>query len=231
MEKKYHIARATLVFALLICCNTLFSQKDTLHIYYQGLQTNIADSNDLKITNWFKAIKAKGGHYDVEIYAYYESSTYKKFMVERAENLHLVVNRKARDLITVKFFGPLKGQKWQRCMADVVYVPTGTAIQEPAKAPKKEKEVPAAEPKKETEAVVETSAPAEKKEEASPKPQSETTPVAAKEEKPKKEKPKKEEKVKEEKVKNKSYEYVMDSVYVNGQLKVTKRKVKKQEAN
>ncbi|MGZ3920502.1 MAG: hypothetical protein ACXVC7_09425, partial [Bacteroidia bacterium] len=120
MKKIFYISlRLVIMCALFVSTAKLYSQKDTLHIYYQGLQTSVLDSNDAKITKWAKSLK--GRHVDVEIYAYYDNSDFKKNMTERAENLQLVVIRKARDFVNVTSSGPVKGKKWQRIMADIVY--------------------------------------------------------------------------------------------------------------
>ncbi len=119
--KKYIIIPGNLIIfcALIGFSNKSYSQRDTLHIYYLGSQTKVLDSNDVKITNWANSLKGK--HFDIEIFAYYDNSDFKKFMAERAENLQVVVTRKIRDLITISFSGPKKGKKWQRNMADIIY--------------------------------------------------------------------------------------------------------------
>jgi hypothetical protein len=105
--------------ALFASFTKVLAQKDTLHLYYMGSQTTVADSNDAKLTKWAKSLKGK--HAYVEIYTYYDNSDFKAGMTERCENLYLVVNRKARDLITIKKSGALKGKKHQRYVADIVY--------------------------------------------------------------------------------------------------------------
>ncbi|MBK9285862.1 MAG: hypothetical protein IPM51_16325 [Sphingobacteriaceae bacterium] len=171
------------VFTIFFSFLSGFSQKDTLHIYYSGMQTSVADSNDAKLTKW--ASKLHGKHANVEIYTYYENSTAKKFMAERAENLQMIVIRKARDYSTIKFCGPVKGKKSQRTVADVVFLidntnqsqtPNGKAGLSSSKTNTNNKS-------EESESVA-------------------RPPVLDKD------------------------GYYMDSVYVNGKLKVTKRKVK-----
>jgi len=115
---KYN-SKLIILCALFGYCNNYYSQKDTLHIYYLGSQTNVLDSNDAKITKWAKSLKGKKT--DVEIYAYYDKSDFKKFMAERADNIKTVVIRKARDFTTIQFSGPMKGEKWQRNRADIIY--------------------------------------------------------------------------------------------------------------
>lgn len=227
-----------ILIALVTFGNKFYAQKDTLHIYYSGMQTNVSDSSEAKIGKWMKSLN--GRHVDVEICAYYDNSDFKKYMVERAENLHLIVNRKARDLITVKFIGPVKGKKWQRYMADVVYTSSNVATPAPPVNVAEKKEAPIAvetENVTPTEKKTKAAKPAEKKEETKVMEQKEKPAKPPKEEKPakapKEEKvakaPKeKKEETKTEETANKKYDIVMDSTYVNGVLKVTKRKVKKQ---
>lgn len=122
-----------LIFILNIFSVTGFSQTDTLRIYYSGLQTKTADSNDTKIAEWAK--KLNGRHVDVEVLAYYNQSDFKKFATERSDEMFLTLNRKARDLITITSIGPKKGQKSQRSVVDIVYKTTGSVD------PPKEKEL------------------------------------------------------------------------------------------
>jgi hypothetical protein len=162
MKPTFIATRTFVLVALFSFCSTLYSQKDTLHIYYRGLATEIADSNDVKITNWMKSLKGK--HWDVEIYSYYDNSDFKKYMAERAENLNMVVIRKARDLTTIKFMGPVKGKKSQRSVADVVYTPSidAAAVAAAAQASKANKEE--VKKKEEADKTAATAQKAEKKE-------------------------------------------------------------------
>jgi hypothetical protein len=138
MKPTFFSTRLFIFTALLSFYGTLYSQKDTVHIYYRGLATDLVDSNDVKLTNWAKSLKGK--HWDVEIYSYYDNSDFKKYMAERAENLNLVVIRKARDFITIKFMGPVKGKKSQRNVANVVYTPSiDAAVAQASQANKEEK--------------------------------------------------------------------------------------------
>ena len=205
--KTHTYTHLLILFTILASFNNLYSQKDTLHIYYLGLQTKVLDSNEVKIANWAKSLK--GRHVDVEIYAYYDNSSYKEYMVERAENLNMIVTRKARDFMTLNFSGPVKGKKTQRLMADIVYTSAN------ANAPQK-----VAEEKKDHTAVsepVKSATPAEKKSQATkPVDKEDNKPVAT------------EKKEANKTVSNdKQDDYVIDSVYVNGMLKVTKKKIKK----
>lgn len=242
MKSVFIIARACVFTVLFGLCGGLYSQKDTLHLYYRGMATDVADSNDVKLTNWMKSLKGK--HWDVEIYSYYDNSEFKKYMNERAENLNMVVIRKARDLITIKFMGPVKGKKSQRSVADVVYTPSGSAaaVQAPKTTTEEKKEE-----KKEKKVDPATSVAGAGEGAA----KFEDTSRHKKEEKPKAKKDnyiydstyvngvlqvsrKKAEKTKEKKEsdapapkKELKEGYIYDSVYVNGVLKVTKKKTKK----
>ena len=185
--------------------NSARAQRDTLHIFYQGLQTTILDSNDAKITKWVKGLN--GRKVELQIFGYYEDAQYKKYMAERVDNLFLVVNRKARDLINVTFMGPVKGKKSQRSTADIVYsfaatpAAASTTNKEPEDEKKPKAEKPRKEEKKKMTEVEKTAAPV-----ATEAPANEVKPVVIN-----------------------NQEYIIDSIYVNGQLKVTKRKVKKKK--
>lgn len=129
------LKHAAFCFLLLAITNKSFSQRDTLRLYYQGLQTKVLDSNDVKIGEWAK--KLKGKHVDVEIRAYYDASDFKKYIAERAEEVEIVVIRKARDFVTVTESGPVKGKKWQRTIVDIVYT------RPPVEQPPEENKTPA----------------------------------------------------------------------------------------
>ncbi len=213
--------------ALLLCLSILFfqngiTQTDTLHLYYRGLETKIQDSTEAKIAKWAKSLNGK--KVDVEVLAYYNDAQFKKYSQERSDEIFIVINRKARDLINIKFIGPKKGAKSQRSMADIVYTYQGSTPA-PVAEEKKKKET-------KSEAAVGVGAavgvaagaaaantPDAKSEKAAP-----PTEKKAKEEKaPKEAKPAKAEKP------NSKYDVIMDTTYINGEMKITKRKVKKQQ--
>lgn len=112
-----------LFIAVLLLFSSLSSlnAQDTLHIYYSGLYSKILDSNDVKIAKWAKSLNGK--KVNVQVLAYYNASEFKKYSQERADELFLVLNRKARDLINITSIGPVRGQKSQRSRADIVFTP------------------------------------------------------------------------------------------------------------
>jgi hypothetical protein len=117
--------KTLVIISIMACCAfPSVSQTDTLHIYYQGLQTKTLDSNETKIANWAKTLKGK--HVDVTVLAYYEKMDYKKYAQERADEMFLSLNRKARDIISIKSIGPKKGEKSQRSTLDIVYKISGS---------------------------------------------------------------------------------------------------------
>ena len=203
--------KTLLTISIMACCAyPSVSQTDTLHIYYQGLQTKTLDSNETKIANWAKTLKGK--RVDVTVLAYYEKMDYKKYAQERADEMFLSLNRKARDLITIKSIGPKKGQKHQRSTLDVVYNISGSE-DKVVTAEKKE----SAKNEKEEEKTKEKLT-LEKKESVKKDAKEEEKLVE------KKEKPAKASKVKEEKIDN-NYQY--DTLYLNGVMKIKKTKIKR----
>jgi hypothetical protein len=196
----FNLAHFLIFCALISGLSKAYSQRDTLHIYFSGMQTVISDSNEVKIGNWAK--KLKGKHWDVDILAYYEKSDLKKYMAERAENLNLMVTRKARDFMTIYSSGPVKGSKTQRYMADIVYSPSGSSA--PAEAPAATEAPKAAGSAGNANNNTTNSTPS-----GAPSAAPTQAPAAATKPAPA------------------NGDYVYDSVYVNGKLKVTKRKVKK----
>lgn len=205
---------------LMLSPSITFSQADTLHIYFNGVQTNIVDSNEAKIGAWAKNLNGK--HVDVEVLAYYNQGEFRKSAQARADELFIILNRKARSLITIKSIGPEKGAKSQRTMADIVYWPSGEKPKDQKTAKSEEKPE-----KKEKEAKKE-------KEEEKEKAKAEKDKDSKKKEKEKKkeEEPKKEPETEKQDTNpapavNEQIgedEYV---IYENGVRKVKKKKKKK----
>ncbi|MDX2174709.1 MAG: hypothetical protein SFY56_16515 [Bacteroidota bacterium] len=201
----------TFSFILFIALYSLpnICQTDTLHLYYQGLQTKTLDSNEAKIGAWAKTLKGK--HVDVQILAYYEKSEYKKFSQERYDEVNLIVIRKARDYVTIKEMGPKKGAKSQRSKVDIVYTSDGSASQTISSTNEKKLDSNKKSETKEKTVV-------EKKEkdnsiEKTDNNHNETT--TNKDTKG----------LSEKEIKNGVY-FMQDTTYVNGEMKVTKRKIK-----
>jgi len=153
-----------------------YAQSDTLHLNYKGLDTKMPDSTEARIVEWAK--KLNGKHVDVDVVAYYDQSDFKKFAAERADESFLILNRKARELITINSYAPKKGQKSQRSRVDVIYkvtlTPEEKAAAEKAAKEKKEQEKVATniekKEKKEDEKVVKTKDESSKKKEEKKEP-------------------------------------------------------------
>lgn len=183
------------LFITLLFATTGFAQ-DTLHLNYVALQPKMPDSTEAKITAWVK--KLNGQHVNVQILAYYNQSEFKKYSVERSEEVNLIILRKARDLVTITKNEVKKGAKSQRSKVDIVYIGgPGTSITKEATITKKEEKTTSNEAKNET-----TPTETKKEEAASNTVVEPVKPVV-------------------------QDGYIYDSVYVNGVLKVTKKKVKK----
>lgn len=132
------------VMAILLFCSTFgFSQKDTLHLPYHHTQIAPHDSTVAKIEAWAK--KLNGQHVDIEVVAYFHKPEFKKFAQQRCDELFLILNRKARSLITIVFIGPKRGEPSQKTLVDIAYKPTVTPEAAAAEAAK---EKAAAEEKK-----------------------------------------------------------------------------------
>lgn len=159
----------------------LVSQNDTLHLNYVQVQTKMPDSTEAKIAQWAKSLN--GRHVDVNVIAYYHKSEFKKYAQERADEMFLILNRKARALITIQSINTKKGESSQRSRVDVIYTSSGGATApvaktEPAK-PKAAEEKPAAPAAVKTES---KQKPAPAKKEAVAKTESQPTEVKAAEE-------------------------------------------------
>lgn len=136
-----------LAVVLVISCTSMQAQRDTLRLLYQGVKTEVADSNIAKIAQWASKLP-KDKKTNINIVAYYDNSDFKKFMVERAENVFLQVNRKARDLVQINSTEAVRGKKNQRYQVDIIFDTNQPAAQPAAATPEPAKAA-VAEPKKE----------------------------------------------------------------------------------
>lgn len=93
--------------------------QDTLHLVYHHTQIKPHDSTEAKIDKWVK--KLNGQHVDIQVVAYFHKPEFRKFSQERCDELFLVLNRKARALITIESIGPKKGKEFQRTTVDIIY--------------------------------------------------------------------------------------------------------------
>lgn len=99
--------------------------QDTLHLNYHFTQILPHDSTQAKIDKWVKSLN--GQHVDIKVIAYFNRSEFKKVSQQRCDELFLVLNRKARSLITIEFIGTKAGKDYQRTMVDIIYSYTGAA--------------------------------------------------------------------------------------------------------
>ena len=118
-HKSMIAAAKALAFILMFACAIPMQAQDTLHLNYVQIQTKIPDTTDAKIDKWIK--KLNGQHVDVRVVAYYSKADFKKFAEERANDLFLILNRKARPLFNIVSVGPKKGENYQRSMVDIIY--------------------------------------------------------------------------------------------------------------
>jgi hypothetical protein len=141
-----------LIFIAALCVLTIgISAQDTLHLHYHPMHLAPHDSVQARIDSWIKTLDGK--KQDLTVYAYYEKDEFKKYSVQRADELFIVLNRKARDLFDIKFIGPKKGDKTQRALVDIIYKPAGFVPEKKGKkkADKKADEKPAPNPANEPE--------------------------------------------------------------------------------
>jgi hypothetical protein len=221
-------------FRLIAFCSLMaisiesYSQQDTLHIFYKGLATQVLDSNYSKIGKWAESLKGK--RHDVQIFAYYDVSDFKKIMAERVENVQTVVIRKARDFTNIKFAGPVRGKKSQRFVLDIVYSPEGyvapnaPVVKENKQSVNKSDGNESAKPSSNEPGNVA----AKTNNDGFDKKAAKAAKEIAERKAEKAEKDAKAlKKFEEKRQRDSKYDYFLDSVYINGVLKVTERKVKK----
>lgn len=202
------ILTLVLIFFCTLYSLKSISQTDTLHLYYQGLLTKTLDSNEAKIGAWAKSLKGK--HVDVDVLAYYEKTEYKKYSQERCDELFLVLKRKARDLITIKTNEPKKGAKSQRSKVDIVYSYGNSELTDVAATNENNTGNANSEVTKTNNsgsASTKSNIPSDSKKNSETKTSSNQKVVEN----------------------DNSNNYIYDSVYVNGKLKITKRKIKKKQ--
>src|SRR5688572_9547777 len=113
-----------LLLMLIVLAKPGLAQFDTLHLNYHPVHTKPHDSTEAKIDKWVKSLNGK--HVDLEVVAYFHKPEFRRFAQERCDEMFLVLNRKARSLITIKTIGPKKGDNWQRSMVDIIYTRTIT---------------------------------------------------------------------------------------------------------
>jgi Protein of unknown function (DUF3575) len=95
------------------------AQADTLHLNYHYSQIAPHDSTLAKITNWINALN--GRQVNLKLVGYYNTADYKKAASLRLDELFLILNRKARSLITIEELEPKRGKTQQRSRVDIVY--------------------------------------------------------------------------------------------------------------
>lgn len=127
--------------AALFIANPVFSQKDTLHLYYHYSHLKMHDSTSAKIDAWIKSLNGK--RVDMDVVAYYDKAETKPYATQRADELFISLNRKARALFNIKFIGAKKGAKSQRTVVDIIYSISDQPAQENNAASKGDNETKA----------------------------------------------------------------------------------------
>jgi len=182
------------------CVSQNLLGQDTLHLNYHHTQMKAHDTTVAKIERWAKSLNGKS--VNLKVLAYYHKSEFKPGATARNEDLFLVLNRKARTLITIQSMEAVKGKESQRNRVDIVYTFKDAPVVQNSVA--EESKPVKAEPKK-----------------------------PEKQEKPEKPKESKKDNVKEESTARNNQSitppeqgYTYDTVYVNGEMKLKKVKVK-----
>lgn len=200
------------VLSIILCLAAgIPAQTDTLHLYYHNTATKPHDTTLAKMDKWIKSLNGK--HQDLKVIGYYHKLEFKKFAQERVDEMFLVVNRKARSLFTITEMAAKKGKDYQRTTVDLIYTRTGSSGAAATTDKKEENKVDVKKDNKKEEAK-------KPEEDVKPNDSEQTGEKVVTEEKEEKKKA-------EKKVKPLDTErYTYDSVYINGKLKVTKKKKK-----
>lgn len=101
------------------CVSQNLLGQDTLHLNYHHTQMKAHDTTVAKIERWAKSLNGKS--VNLKVLAYYHKSEFKPGATARNEDLFLVLNRKARTLITIQSMEAVKGKESQRNRVDIVY--------------------------------------------------------------------------------------------------------------
>ncbi len=121
-----------------ILSNNSHAQADTLHLDYPGIQIKLPDSLDIKLNEWAKKITLNTQKYDVDVIAYYQESDFKKYAEERSSDMFLILNRKAREAISINVISTKRGKKFQRSRVDIIYkLKSNVSESKPQKTEKK----------------------------------------------------------------------------------------------
>lgn len=127
-------AKVLKIVALIVVVMGVFSAKaqDTLHLNFHHTQVTVHDSIQKKVEAWAKSLN--GQHVNISVYGYYHRAEFKKFAQQRCDEMFLVLNRKARSLITIDFIGPKKGEDYQRTRVDIIYTNSDANVKAAAAA-------------------------------------------------------------------------------------------------
>lgn len=221
IHMKNSIKLSVLVLAI-ISIQQVYAQ-DTLHLDFGNTQTVPDKAMEDKIVAWGKTLGGK--KQDIKVRAYYHKADFKEFAQKRLDEMYLSINRKVRDLVNIKEQETKKGENYQRTRVDIIYWPAGTDEKSMAKDTKKDTK----DTKKDTKDT--------KKDVAKDKKDTKTDDKKVVEEEKQDDTPKGNDgKVGKDAGKKKGDEgktikydpakEYLDSTYVNGVLKITKRKKK-----
>lgn len=123
--------------------------QDTLHLDFGNTQTVPDKAMEDKIVAWGKTLNGK--KQDIKVRAYYHKADFKEFAQKRLDEMYLSLNRKVRDVINIKEQEVKKGDNYQRVRVDIIYWPTGMDEKSLAKDNKKDAKEDKKEDKKEKE--------------------------------------------------------------------------------
>jgi len=100
--------------------------QDTLHLDFGNTQTVPDKAMEDKIVAWGKTLD--GQKQNIKVYAYYHKGEFKQFAQQRLDEMYLSINRKVRDLVNIKEQETKKGENYQRTRVDIIYWAEGSVL-------------------------------------------------------------------------------------------------------
>lgn len=113
---------------ILLICLIAFAcpvnAQDTLHLDFGNTQVVPDEKMEAKIVAWGKTLNGK--KQDINVFAYFHKGEFKQFAQQRLDEMYLSINRKVRDLVNIKLQEVKKGENYQRTRVDIIYWPEGS---------------------------------------------------------------------------------------------------------
>jgi hypothetical protein len=129
MRPSLAVSKFFLILFVAFVCHV--HAQDTLHLDFGNTQTVPDKAMEDKIVAWGKTLN--GQKQNIKVYAYYHKGEFKQFAQQRLDEMYLSINRKVRDLVNIKEQETKKGDNYQRTRVDIIYWAEGSVVAKPGK--------------------------------------------------------------------------------------------------